>query len=297
MKVLVVGLIGEGSGKTILASSLVSVLKKEGIDAVGFKPVGGTEIWARPEVLYESRKRSTLVTGDALVLERASGRPYPIETYNPIGFHIVPLDPASFNWSVKSLFRVTAGLSSRVALGRVSVCLDGKTESLHFVNNDAISKSPARLSSTLMEVASSLVPRPIKVDKSFAERILEGEYVEAADRCLYSLEGRHEVVVIESNSDIASPTYASLSADLVLAVSPGVVAVVDGKRYYKAVSVSSVAGKPWSVTAEEAVALSGIMDYVELPLLQDPEEGYSYNDLYPLVDKIKELGDEDSRAR
>ena len=297
MKVLVVGLIGEGSGKTILASSLVSTLKREGMDAIGFKPVGGTEIWARPLVLEETRKRSTLVTGDALVLERASGRPYPIEVYNPIGFHIVPLDPASFNWSLKSLFRVTAGLPSRVALGRVSTCLDGKVESLHFVNTDSLSKSPARLSNALMDVASSLSPRPVKVDRGFVERVLEGEYVEAADRCLHVLEERHEVVVIESNSDIASPTYSSLTADLVLAVSPGVVAVIDGKRYSNAVSISSVSGKPWSVTAEEAVELSGIMDYVELPLLTDPEEGYNYNDLYPLVDKIKELGDEDSRAR
>jgi predicted P-loop ATPase/GTPase len=284
--VLVVGLLGEGSGKTILASSLVSVLRKEGIDAVGFKPVGGTEVWLHPEVLEESKARGVLVTRDALLIERASGRPYPIEVYNPIGFHVMPLDPASFNWSLKSFVRISASLFQRAAVGRVSTCVDGKVESLHFVNTEALSKSPARLSSAVMDVAQSLSPRPVKAGRELVARILEGEYVEAADRCLGSLEERHEVVVIESNSDIAAPTPASLEADVVLAVSPGVVAVVEGRRYNKAVYVGSVSGRPWSVSAEEAVELAGVTDYVELPLLQDPEEGYSYNDLYPLVEKI-----------
>lgn len=297
MKVLVVGLLGEGSGKTILASSLVSVLRKEGINAVGFKPVGGTEVWLHPEVLEESTSRGTLVTSDALLIERASGKPYPIEVYNPIGFHIMPLDPASFNWSLKSFMRLSASLAHRVSLGRISTCVDGRAESVHFINTSTLSRSPARLSTMMLDVASSLSPRPVKVDARFVERVLEGDHVEAADRCLKVLEDRHEVVIIESNSDIAAPTHASLAADIVFAVAPGIVAVVNGRRYSKAVNVSSVSGRPWSVTVEDAIELTGVQDYVELPLLQDPQEGYSYNDLYPLVEKIKVLGDEDSRAR
>lgn len=45
MKILVSGLLEENSGKTVLASSLINFLINQGFDAIGFKPLGATELW------------------------------------------------------------------------------------------------------------------------------------------------------------------------------------------------------------------------------------------------------------
>ncbi len=279
-----VGIYPESSGKTVMASSLVSALRREGFDTVPFKPVGGTDIWQNPLVLGESKKLRVLATGDAISLRRPLGD-YPIELVNPQGMLITPIDPERYQWRVKDLLGVH-GLSKRVVLARISFCRD-RVYTTHIYNTNASRRAPSRIEATILEVAGLLAPTPVRGSDDTIEAILLGEYAGEADACLQAVESRHDIVIIESNSSVAAPTHLSAKPDLVVAVSPGSAYIVEGERYSKAIDALALGGKPWSVEAWEAVALARAAESIQLPILDDPLEGYSPRDLSPVIDRVK----------
>ncbi|MCE4602914.1 MAG: hypothetical protein F7B18_07015 [Desulfurococcales archaeon] len=285
MIILVVGLYPESSGKTVMASSLVSALLREGIEAFPFKPVGGTDVWISPWALRESRRLRVLATGDALALRRPVERA-PVELVNPLGFHILPLDPERVSWRIRDILGVQ-GLARRIGLARATFCRGRNVHSVHLFNPDALRRAPKSLEKEVMEVAGSLMPIPLRAGDEAMENILAGQYVDEVDQCLFRVSGMSDVVVVESNSNIAAPTRATARPDLVVAVSPGTAYLVDGDRFSKAIELVALAGKPWSVDSGEALALAGYMDSINLPLLEDPMEGYGADLLNPIIDKVK----------
>ncbi len=287
MIVLVNGLVGDGSGKTILASSLVSVLRREGFDVVGFKPVGGTDIWLRPWVISESRRRRVIVTGDGVLLERASANVESSEVINPIALLIGYIDPAKFDWRSSVLDRYITSISDRSLAGRITVCEGSNAYTTHFINTASLHNSPARIQSAILDMAATLEPKPLSVEKGFVEELLEGKLVNAPDSCLNLLSRKHEIVIVESNSDIAAPTPETSKPDLVVSVAPGVASILPGDRFEKAIEVLSLKGRPWSVSVKEVLNLTGTVKTVYLPLLEDPIEGYTYNDLEEIISYIK----------
>ncbi len=287
MIILVVGLYPESSGKTVMASSLVAALRRDGVEAFPFKPVGGTDVWASPWALRESRRLRVLATGDALALRRpVEGAP--VELVNPLGFHILPLDPERVSWRVRDALGVQ-GLARRIALARATFCRGDNVYSVHLFNPDALRRAPRSLEREVMEVAGALVPLPLRAGDEAMENILAGHYVDEVDQCLERVRGMAEVVVVESNSSIAAPTRATARPDLVVAVSPGAAYLADGERFSKAVELVSLAGKPWSVDAGEALALAGHTGSISLPLLEDPVEGYGPDILAPIIERVKTI--------
>ncbi|MEM1851864.1 MAG: hypothetical protein QXK14_04965, partial [Acidilobaceae archaeon] len=97
LKILVSGLYHMDSGKTVLASSLVSALKKVGFKVMGFKPIGSTDIWSYPKILDEVVRAKAVVTRDGLELYRATGAFNPT-TLNPVGGLSIPIDPRVLDW-------------------------------------------------------------------------------------------------------------------------------------------------------------------------------------------------------
>ncbi|MEB3773736.1 MAG: hypothetical protein GSR86_02255 [Desulfurococcales archaeon] len=287
MMILVIGLYPTASGKTLLASSLVSLLKREGFNVLPFKPVGGTDVWENPLVLKESRRHKVLVTGDALALRRPLGN-IPIELVNPQGFIIVPLDPERFSWKVKDTLSLH-GLASRIPLARVSFCRGDRIYSTHFYNASAAGRTTSTIEQEVLKTAAELFPRPLSASTETVENILEGLYVAEADECLRHISSMADIVVVESNSNVAAPTPATAAPEMVVAVSPGAAYIIRGDRFQKAVSIAALAGKPWSVESEEAVSLAGVEERILLPLLEDPMEGYTVNDLQPIIEYIKSL--------
>jgi len=284
MLILVIGLYPAQSGKTVFSASLVSQLRREGFKTVPFKPVGGTDIWENPSVLVESRRMKVLVTGDALALRRPIGE-YPIELINPLGFIITHIDPERISWKVRDSLSMQS-LSSRTALARVSFCRD-RIYTTHMINMDAVRRSPSSIETELLETASALEPKPLRINDSVVDSILGGIYVNEVDECLRRVASDNEVTVIESNSNVAAPTIESSKPDIVVAISPGMGYVIDGRRFHKAITVSALAGKPWSVDSEEVIALTGVAYKIQLPLLDDPIEGYTYNDLKTIIELVK----------
>lgn len=249
--ILVVGL-GEDSGKTTLASSLIAGLRARGVEASGFKPAGATSLWLHPEVLEWSAERGSLVTWDSALLARSSGGVDPV-ALNPVAALVLP----PYRGGADAL---GAGLilGGRIVLLRVSECSSQRGfSSLHLLVGSSLVSVPGPIREAVERVSNRLEPRPFNVNPSFASEVLGRPAAEAADTCLSrALSRPRQVLVVESNSDVAAPTPGSLAAaGIVLVAGWGRIYVYGGDRWRKAVEVLQMAGLPWSVKTGEVVDL------------------------------------------
>ncbi|MEM1872967.1 MAG: hypothetical protein QXS85_03970 [Acidilobaceae archaeon] len=288
LKVLVAGLYHLDSGKTVLASSLVYALRREGFKAVGFKPLGVTELWSYPRILEESVRAGALVTRDGLALYKATGAFNPI-VLNPVGGIAVPLDPRVFEWRESLMDAALSNPYSRMALARVTFCTMEAPASRHFFNQAACARTARSVREEVEEAAILLRPMPEHTTPRGLAELFENEGGAAADSCLDAVSEKAEVVVAESNSDIAAPTRRLASPDLVVLVARNVAALVNGLRYSKAVELRMRQGKPWTVSTREIASLLAPQRVVELPLKSDPSEGYSASEIEEIVEEVKSL--------
>ncbi len=278
--ILIVGYDEYQSGKTILAGSIVSILRSRGIDAVGVKPLAGVDAWEYPWILNEIRERRIVIGGDALKLFEASNGVESLEAISPQTLIMAPRDPS------KTLWRLSSPDAREAVLGRVSVCREGRVDTLHFINIDGLNKIPNGVASAILEVAGRLQPLPLRADRTLIDKVVSGGFIVEVETCMARIASRHEFIVYESNSDIAMPTPSAQGVDWVIAVSHGVAGVVEGDRWAKAVEVLAGAGGVRGLTTREVVALTGIRESFQLPFLHDPIEGYKERDLDPLLDYI-----------
>ena len=275
--ILIVGL-GEDTGKTILAASLTGALRGIGYEALAFKPHAAGRVWGGPSLEY-SMERGYIVTGDAVLLDRASGGVLGPEATAPVSILTSPWDPERSGWRPLHQDLVLAG--------RISACREDRVETLHFYNIEDLERAPPGVRDALIDLAGRLHPKPVRAGRELAERLLEGQFIPEAESCLARALARGDVVVVESNSDVAVPTPSSLNASLVLVSAWTRVAVVPGERWRRAVEVLAGTLGPHRVSAVEVLRLSGASQVVGLPLLQDPLEGYRQRDLEPLLALIQ----------
>ena len=222
------------------------------------------------------------------MLERASRGNPPAHVINPIGGLLVPVDPSKFDWREGFIDIVLAQPHRRIAILRVTTCTQTGVSNFHFINQNVLSRTTRGLADSISELSITLNPPPTPVSLGELESFMENDVAIVADTCLEKLEDR-EVVVIESNSDIATPTYKSLESNLVIIVTPSIAAIVDGSRYAKAVSLKSIAGKPWSVRVKEVVQLTKAKTIIELPAKIEPMEGYTLEELKIIIEEIKDI--------
>ncbi len=288
IKVLVTGYLASESGKTILAASIISALRREGFDSIGFKPVGATELWFKPWILEESRKRRLVVTADSLVLEKASKFSVQIQVLNPVAGILAPIDPSKLGW-VDSFFDFYYLVPPRrLGLLRLTSCLGSDITTVHAINQGVQDKLADPIAQVIEETASHLNPPPTPITIRDLEYIMDEEAAAIADTCLNHLEDR-EVIIIESNADIAAPTRKSLESKLVIVASHSIAAVVDGERYSKAVSLRSIGGKPWSINSRDALNLAKAKITINLTPKNEPLEGYEPEEINELIEEIKGL--------
>lgn len=286
--ILIVGYLESDSGKTVLASSLISALRRAGFNSVGFKPIGATDLWFKPWIVEESKKRRILVTYDSIILERASQSSLEAYIINPIGGLLASIDPSRLEWrdSIVDLHMVNP--TRRLALLRVTSCTETRANIAHIINTSIRGKITGYLSQLILDLILYLKPQPVQATIREIEAFMENEAAQIADTCMGLLEDR-EIIVIESNSDIAAPTYKSLDSSIVIAVAPTIAAVIDGDRYSKAVKLRSISGKPWSVRVKEVLALTKTKYTIELQPKIEPLEGYTQEELTPIIEEVKTL--------
>jgi len=286
--ILVVGVLETDSGKTVMASSIVRALRREGFNVAPSKPVGAVDLWRSPWVLREVEERGIVVSGDAVVLHNASGGRFSLEAVNPLAMLLLPVDPSRFNWSLQSFSAIASDPIRRAALARLTACSDnGVLGSIHLVNDQALERAPGHLASQLREVLHTLNPKARKASDSAIQSLLGA--VNAIDACVKYVKSNSEALVIESHGDIAVPVPLALQADLVVVVSPGRAGLVSGSRYRKAVEVLASLETYTTLTVRDIIKLTGIMKDIDLPVIEYPlQAGYSEETLRPIIEHAKE---------
>ncbi|MCE4604462.1 MAG: hypothetical protein F7B20_05810 [Aeropyrum sp.] len=276
--ILVAGL-GEDSGKTTLALGIISHLRARGFNAVGFKPAGATNIWLHPEVLDLSASKGFLVTWDGLRLAQASGE-FDMRIVNPVGGFILPPYPGG-----AKAFGAESILGGRIVLLRITECLRS-ISTLHLLIPDSLDGAPEGVVELVSRVAERVKPTPFKTTPSFVADILGEPSSEAADTCLNRLLSTSDVVVVESNSDVAAPTKMSMNASVVIVAGWGYAYLYEGDVWKKAVELKMLGGKPWSVKSQEILTLARPTKSFEIPVKTGGED---------LAEELEELVNEASR--
>ncbi|AFZ70525.1 putative P-loop ATPase/GTPase [Caldisphaera lagunensis DSM 15908] len=287
MKVLVIGLLEENSGKTIFASSIINALISQGYDSVGFKPLGATELWSHPEALIESKKNKMVVTSDSIMLHKFSREKEPINIINPFGGLLIPVLPEKLR-NLNSFSNALYMPNMRLGISRLTLCPSNSLYNTHLINVNAIERSSKSVEYELLDLVS-VIENIVKVDDEYILNLISGGALRDIDKCLNYLENRHEIVVIESNSNIASPTPLSTNADVVVIVTPGEAMVVDGNRYKKAIELLNLNGKPWVIKTQEVFQLTNYLFSIELPILEDQFSGYNNDTLNYIIEYIKNI--------
>ncbi len=286
LTVLVVGARGEDSGKTVAAASLVSALRVEGYRAAGFKPYAAGRLWGSPGIYRETVSRHLLVGMDALMLWESMDQELSLEHVNPGALVLGEFDVARNRWRGPALMGVDE-MSRIGVLGRISSCQGSRVETLHFINIEALKRLPSGLEEAFTDMAVAVKPYPLKVGDEFVSRFVRGEYEDQILSCYGRLLEGYEVVVVESNHDVAVPLRKGLYPGLVVAVAPGRIGVVDGDRYVKALGL--LGGSGVVPNASEVVSLAGTIFDLGLPYLEDPYRGYGIDILSPVIEQIAKL--------
>lgn len=287
MRVLVAGLLHAGSGKTVLAVSLVRALVKEGFVAAASKPLGATDLMCHPDIIARTRETRVILTWDGYVLHKASGERLPVEVVNPIGALLAPvLLSRHGGWS--SYETTLSEPYRRAVLVRATACA-GESRSVHFVNSDALMRTNRYVGEAIEELALYLNPPPVKAGDEAVSGLFSGGGAATADTCLALAEASSDVLVVESNSNVAAPTLRSAYPDIAVVVGYGEAYLVDGERFSRALEALALSGRPWVASSSEVLMLTGSSERVELPLLEDPDEGYPQDILQPVVERVKGL--------
>ena len=287
MRVLVAGLIHAGSGKTVFSASLVRALVKEGFVAAASKPLGATDLMCHPDIMARTREARVVVTWDGYVLHKASGERLPVEVVNPIGALLAPVllsrhgGWSSYEATLSEPFR-------RAILVRATSCV-GESRSVHLVNSDALLRTNRYVGEAVEELALYLNPPPVKAGDEAVSGLFSGGGAATADTCLNLAESSSDVLVIESNSNVAAPTLRSAYPDVAIIVGYGEAYLIDGERFSRALEALALSGRPWVASSSEVLQLTGSSERLELPLLEDPDEGYPQDILQPVVERVKGL--------
>ena len=287
MRVLVSGLLHVGSGKTVLAASLVRALVREGFVAAASKPLGATDLMCHPDVIGKTREARVLLTWDGYVLHRASGERLPVEVVNPVGALLAPVllsrhgGWSSYEATLSEPFR-------RAVLVRATACV-GESRSVHFINSDALLRTNRYVGEAVEELALYLNPPPVKAGDEAVSGLFSGGGAATADTCLALAESSSDVLIVESNSNVAAPTLRSAYPDIAIVVGYGEAYLIEGERFSRALEALALSGRPWVASSSEVLQLTGSSERLELPLLEDPDEGYPQDMLQPIVERVKGL--------
>lgn len=233
-QVLVVGLLEQDSGKTVVATAIAKELKGRGFDVGVSKPIAGHSAWYQFSTVEESRRKRMLIGEDALKLYEAAQVEDPLELVSPVDVLTAPPDPELLRWRTELYHSLIGNITSVGVLARVSKLHKGVAETVHMVVEESLERVSAPLRREIEELVDLLEPRPVKITSKQLEELLALEAERIADAAVAELSKKHEVLVIESFNDAAAPCSEALKSLAVVLVAPGRMAVYAGEKYAKA---------------------------------------------------------------
>jgi predicted P-loop ATPase/GTPase len=241
VRILVSGTRERDSGKTTVASELLTLLAENGIIACGFKPRAGNSIWYNFKVVYESFSQGRCYGKDATLLKRYSGVNLSEEVINPI--HRLWAEPPSSLGHLK----LPAFICDRVRTpDGASLFIVNKT--LPFVHG----------AEKLLEDIKNKVY--ISNLSEFNELILH-LYDQSTHEAHKIIAKAADSIIYESYSDIALPWNGIKELDMVFVVEPGSIFLYDPQKYLTAVKILNGREK----STKDVVELLKPVETVKLP--------------------------------
>ncbi len=290
VKVLVVGLLKYDSGKTSTALSIIREAKNRGYNIGVSKPISGFDAWSQFKYVLKSMEYKVLVGEDLTLLYNEAAPSEAIEAVGPIVMLLAPPDPEFYSWRLSTYTAITTSTVDQVVVTRITRCVQGKHYTSHYVVEENLTHTPSIMKKALNKLIDSLNPKPKTVNKEFIEELFKEEVLEGVDACVEGILGRHDLVVVESYNDAAAPTHTSIKVDVVVAVGPGKIALYDGERYRRALSLIGELRNPLATTTSEVLSLIKPIKTVDLKPVTNPKyskEAWAEG----LLDLILELKD------
>ncbi|KAA0005914.1 MAG: hypothetical protein FE042_06590 [Thermoplasmata archaeon] len=211
LTILVVGLCAEHAGKTTLTRSILRCLREIGMRPCAFKPKAANNLWYDFDVVYESLSKGRLYGLDAKLLREESHTPLREEVINPV--HRL--------WN--------EGEQPEYILDRIFA--DGKTI-LILKNLTEINRMVKGLFDLLCAKADQIIET---TDEDLTTKLLR-YYERGIKNSFTEISKNHDVVVVESYSDVALP-WEKLKPDIVFGVKPWEISIYDAEKYVMAVDI------------------------------------------------------------
>ncbi len=211
LTILVVGLTTEHAGKTTLTRSIIRCLRENGIKPCAFKPKAANNLWYDFDVVYESLSRGRLYGMDAKLLREESNTFLREEMINPV--HRLWNENENPDYILDRIFVDNKTIIISKSLTKVNKMMKGLFDLLYDRADQIIETTKG--DSTI---------NPFK----YYERGIKQSFTEISKN--------HDVVVVESYSDVALP-WEELQPDLVLGIKPWEITVYDGERYRMAFDI------------------------------------------------------------
>lgn len=265
MKILVTGLLPYESGKTCFVLSMIDIFKDIGFSPGYFKPVGGHSGWYQIDTLIHSMELGILVGHDAYVVAEKLGLLDLVDVISPLDIMTFPIDPFKEGITARMYMDMMSSTDKTSLIVRLTNVWknNGGFERAHtyIVARDTYEKLPDTLRESI-DILLEKLRKPnavfIEANTAFIEKVLENPSTyESIDRVLELLVNKHNPLIIEGYNDVAAPTQASLSTDIVTVVTPGKVAIYSGQRYRQAVKLLAIAGYPWTITVSKVFDILG----------------------------------------
>lgn len=231
---LIVGFNEELSGKTTIARACLRYFLENGIDAIGFKPLSGNNIWKHYDQVYNTLNEGRLYSNDAKLLNKEfvniTGKERPIkeELINPV--HRLWNEPAL----IDPLTGIPNFIADRVTLWdndhQKTVLLNNKMTSFEYFDKNKFLKRLIYNADEIYDIDN------VEMFNTFV-----GYYYNLAISSAYDrIKRDFSLVIIESYGDIALPwNYSFNGLDLVIGVEPWNLYLFEPEKYLDAVELTT----------------------------------------------------------
>ncbi|HIH40469.1 MAG TPA: hypothetical protein HA221_02760 [Halobacteria archaeon] len=233
---MIVGFKEELSGKTTIARAFLRYFLDSGIDAIGFKPLSGNNIWKHYDQVCNTLKEGRLYSNDAKLLNNElidkidkDRQPINEELINPV--HRLWNEPAL----IDQLTGIPNFVVDRITLfdgnHQRTVLLDNKTTSFEYIDKEKFLKN-------LNGKADDI----FNIENIETFNTLVKYYYDSAINSTYDkIKRDFSLVIIESYGDIALPWDSSFKElDLVIGVEPWNIYVYEPEKYLDAVEITTL---------------------------------------------------------
>ena len=255
LKILVVGLLRYDSGKTSTVLSIIREAKNRGFDIGVSKPISGFDAWSQFKYVLKSMELGVLVGEDLTLLYGEASPNEPVEVVGPLVMLLAPPDPEAYSWRLSTYTALTSSTVDQVTVIRVTKCSEEKHYTSHYMVEENIAHTPSAMKDMLYKLVGVLKPKPENVGKSFVEELFREDTISGIDECVRNVMMNYDLVVVESYNDAAAPTLSSTNVDVVVAVGPGKIALYNGERYRRALSLVGEIRNPLATTTSEVLSL------------------------------------------